>query len=125
MCRVRCFGYPTNLDANEGGLRAREVVDILCEEVDPGTLWDEWGVISELVVRHYYNILVLFELRFFQPFTNDFPRADIHILIAPDILHQIIKGTFKDHLVTWVEQYLELQHGKTRAKEILDDIDRR
>ncbi|KAG0700978.1 hypothetical protein DFH29DRAFT_1069909, partial [Suillus ampliporus] len=58
------------------------------------------------------------------PFTNDFPRADISELLSPDLLHQIIKGTFKDHLVTWVERYLLQEHGKTR-KEILDDIDRR
>jgi hypothetical protein len=62
---------------------------------------------------------------FSKPFTNDFPRADIHELISPDILHQLIKGTFKDHLVTWVEEYLVITHGKKRAKEILDDIDRR
>jgi len=60
-----------------------------------------------------------------QPFTNSFPRADIHELLSPDILHQLIKGTFKDHLVTWVGQYLIAEHGKTRAKEILDDIDQR
>ncbi len=60
-----------------------------------------------------------------KPFTNDFPRADIHELIAPDLLHQLIKGTFKDHLVTWVEEYLVLTHGKTKAKRILDDIDHR
>ena len=59
------------------------------------------------------------------PFTNDFPRADIYELIAPDLLHQIIKGTFKDHLVEWVEKYLRHVHGDARAKEILDDIDRR
>jgi hypothetical protein len=60
-----------------------------------------------------------------QPFTNDFPRADIHELLAPDLLHQIIKGSFKDHLVEWVERYLLQEHGKTRANIILDDIDRR
>jgi Plavaka transposase len=60
-----------------------------------------------------------------QPFTNDFPRADIHELISPDILHQLIKGTFKDHLVTWVEEYLVVTHGKARADEIISDIDRR
>ncbi|KAI0691935.1 hypothetical protein BC835DRAFT_1534514 [Cytidiella melzeri] len=60
-----------------------------------------------------------------KPFTNDFPRADIHELLSPDLLHQIIKGTFKDHLVTWVGQYLELTHGKAQANIIMDDIDRR
>jgi hypothetical protein len=60
-----------------------------------------------------------------QPFTNDFPRADIHELLAPDLLHQVIKGTFKDHLVDWVQTYLNKTHGKSHANEILDDIDRR
>ncbi len=61
---------------------------------------------------------------FSQPFTNYFPRADIHELLSPDLLHQVIKGTFKDHLVTWVEEYLVLTHGQARANEILDDIDK-
>ncbi|KAG0698924.1 hypothetical protein DFH29DRAFT_1016390 [Suillus ampliporus] len=60
-----------------------------------------------------------------KPFTNDFPRADIHKIMAPDILHQVIKGTFKDHLVDWVEKYLVLTHGRTEADCILDDIDHR
>jgi hypothetical protein len=40
-------------------------------------------------------------------------------------LHQVIKGTFKDHLVAWVGEYLENEHGKSRAKKIMADIDRR
>ena len=60
-----------------------------------------------------------------QPFTNDFPRADIHTMLCPDLLHQLIKGTFKDHLVDWVERYLIIAYGKTRAAAYLDDIDRR
>lgn len=60
-----------------------------------------------------------------QPFTDDFPRADILELLSPDLLHQLIKGTFKDHLVTWVGEYLTLTHGEARAKGILDDIDQR
>jgi hypothetical protein len=60
-----------------------------------------------------------------QPFTNDFPRADIHELISPDLLHQVIKGTFKDHLVAWVEEYLVITHGRTAANIILSDIDAR
>jgi len=55
----------------------------------------------------------------------NFPHADIHELIAPDLLHQLIKGTFKDHLVTWINEYLELEHSKQRASEIIADIDRR
>ena len=60
-----------------------------------------------------------------QPFTNDFERADIHDLLSPDILHQLVKGTFKDHLVSWVEEYLNRKHGKKKAAEIISDIDER
>ncbi|KAF9230594.1 hypothetical protein BU15DRAFT_69064 [Melanogaster broomeanus] len=71
-------------------------------------LWDEWGVIADIIL-----------------FTSNFPHSDIHALLAPDLLHQLIKGTFKDHLVDWVCSYLEETHGFTHAMEIIDDIDRR
>lgn len=61
-----------------------------------------------------------------QPFTEYFPRGNIYDMLSPDILHQVIKGTFKDHLVTWVEDYIYLSSpNKKSAKEIMDDIDRR
>jgi hypothetical protein len=59
-----------------------------------------------------------------QPFTVAFPDANIHELIAPDVLHQVIKGIFKDHLVDWTIAYIE-QHYQANAKVILADIDRR
>ena len=60
-----------------------------------------------------------------QPFTEAFPRADIYELLSPDLLHQVIKGTFKDHIVTWVHEYLTLVHGERRANKIIDEIDQR
>ena len=37
----------------------------------------------------------------------------------------MIKGVFKDHLVTWVGDYLELMHGEAGASAIMADIDHR
>lgn len=54
-----------------------------------------------------------------------FPRVDIHELLTSDLLHQVIKGVFKDHLITWVEDYLKILHGPSKAESILDEIDRR
>lgn len=52
-----------------------------------------------------------------------FPRVDIYEMIMPDLLHQVIKGAFKDHIVMWVKQWLIQAHGKAQANRILEDID--
>ena len=61
-----------------------------------------------------------------QPFTSYFPRADIYELLTPDLLHQLIKGTFKDHLVEWVMEYIRLTaETDEEATRIIEEIDRR
>ncbi|KAG1850415.1 hypothetical protein F4604DRAFT_1883666 [Suillus subluteus] len=70
---ARCLGPHTNLD-EPASERCHEHTEALVEEATLGDLWDEYGIVGDLV-----------------PFTNDFPRADIHELIAPDLLHQLIK----------------------------------
>ncbi|KAI0044051.1 hypothetical protein FA95DRAFT_1583919 [Auriscalpium vulgare] len=100
----KCLGHPDDLD-NMGSLRFREQTEHLKATYDAETLWDVFGVASGVT-----------------PFTHRFPRADIHELLTPDLLHQVIKRTFKDHLVTWVQEYVEQNNGR-KAKQIMDDID--
>ncbi|KIM37067.1 hypothetical protein M413DRAFT_423911 [Hebeloma cylindrosporum] len=106
----KCEASPDDLDGNfeETRRRRHERTDFIIKCFDPGTVWDKYGIRSDIV-----------------PFTHGFPRADIHVLLSPDLLHQLIKGTFKDHLVTWVNEYLHVKYGESRALEIIHDIDRR
>ncbi|KAJ6522564.1 hypothetical protein B0H19DRAFT_1215129 [Mycena capillaripes] len=102
---ARCTASREDLDG-PSGRRTQQHTEILFDVLNHGTMWDQYGVIPD-------------------PFTWDFPRADIYELLSPDLLHQVIKGTFKDHLVAWVGEYLEAEHGKSQAKNIMADIDRR
>ncbi|KAI0000684.1 hypothetical protein BJV74DRAFT_876933 [Russula compacta] len=87
--RSGCDTHPDNLDAPGAQRQMHETTDFLISAWDPGILWTNFGVCTDIV-----------------PFTHGFPCADIHELLTPNLLHQVIKGTFKDHLVMWVNEYL-------------------
>ncbi|KAJ3793943.1 hypothetical protein GGU11DRAFT_847438 [Lentinula aff. detonsa] len=105
----RCNALFSDLDGT-ADRQTRELDKILREEYggEGRTLWDNFGVDEHIT-----------------PFTEHFPRADIHEMLLFDLLHQIIKGCFKDMLIDWTWEYLLLEHGDKRANEIYDDIDHR
>ncbi|KAF9053428.1 hypothetical protein BJ165DRAFT_1571490 [Panaeolus papilionaceus] len=103
----KCDAPLDSLDKKNAHKRSHEHTDFIIQAFDPGTAWTEHGICSDVV-----------------PFTHSFPYANIHTTLTPDLLHQIIKGTFKDHLVEWVNQYLHIVHGESRALAIIADIDR-
>ncbi|KZT22793.1 hypothetical protein NEOLEDRAFT_1070935, partial [Neolentinus lepideus HHB14362 ss-1] len=103
----KCTGKSVDLDGG-GTQHTCEHTEQLIKLLDLGTLWTEYGVVGDVV-----------------PFTNDFPRADIHELLSPDLLHQLIKGVFKDHLVEWIVTYLISKNGKAHGEAVLTEIDDR
>ncbi|KAI0311875.1 hypothetical protein OF83DRAFT_1177162 [Amylostereum chailletii] len=103
----KCDATPDDLDGAADS-RTRDITDFLATEYGIEDLRLNWGIDGHTV-----------------PFTNDFSRADIHTLLSPDLLHQLIKGCFKDHLVDWVGKYLVEVHGKQLGELYLDDIDHR
>ncbi|KAJ7048804.1 hypothetical protein C8F01DRAFT_1266590 [Mycena amicta] len=102
-----CLSPPDDLDCKSPP-RTCEHRESLLEVFMLKQAWDDYSVVGDIT-----------------PFTSDLPRADIHKLIAVDLLHQIIKGAFKDHIVDWVEAYIKEIHEPAEADRILADIDRR
>ncbi|KAH7918101.1 hypothetical protein BV22DRAFT_1108449 [Leucogyrophana mollusca] len=92
----KCDARPENLDVEGALRRSPQKTSFLKRSFNTSTLWDDFGVRADIL-----------------PFTHQFPRADIHELLSPDLLHQVIKGTFKDHIVSWVNEYLYVVHGET------------
>ncbi|KAN0103962.1 hypothetical protein V8E52_011458 [Russula decolorans] len=105
---LKCLTPKDNLDRPDQSYRCREHTNVLIESWSTLKLWDEYGVVDNV-----------------KSFTTHFPRADIYEMITPDLLHQVIKGAFKDHIVTWVQQWLIQAHGDAWAKKIIEDIDYR
>ncbi|KAI0685977.1 hypothetical protein C8T65DRAFT_517206, partial [Cerioporus squamosus] len=104
----KCFALPDRV-FGIGDTRSRDATAAVRDTYSIEEQWDAFGINPDV-----------------KPFTEYFPRADIHQLLSPDLLHQVIKGVFKDHLVTWVIDYIKATADSEReANRIIDDIDRR
>ncbi|TFL04889.1 hypothetical protein BDV98DRAFT_580880 [Pterulicium gracile] len=96
----KCFNHLNNLND--------PMINELLDNKDPCVLCFSHGIVVDVV-----------------PFTHSFPFTNIHELITPDILYQLIKGAFKNHFVNWIFLYLKHYHGEAMANQIMDDINLR
>nr|VWO99818.1 Beta-lactamase (EC [Ganoderma boninense] len=78
--------------------RVSSILDHVARGDETPSEFEEWG------------------LKPIEPFWRDLPHCDIFRSLTPDIFHQLHKGLFKDHLVSWVTK--AVPNGK-------DEIDRR
>ncbi|KAH6893862.1 hypothetical protein BKA70DRAFT_1376094 [Coprinopsis sp. MPI-PUGE-AT-0042] len=81
----KCTALSSDLDGRALPHENRHVDHLEDSDFSYEEIWSSYGYDTSVV-----------------PFTRDFPRADIYEMLSSDLLHQVIKGTFKDHLVTWI-----------------------
>ncbi|ESK82484.1 hypothetical protein Moror_8528 [Moniliophthora roreri MCA 2997] len=106
----KCMVHPDFLDDSNAHLWTGEWTDAMIDAYVPNLLWNAYGIVADVV-----------------PFTAFFACADIHKCLTPDLLHQVIKGAFKDHVVDWINSFIYTMHGQDEkaAKRVIDDIDHR
>lgn len=92
ICKVAPTSRGDNLNANTAKRDVMETITILSQYHSP----DEF--VSSSVKPAFENL----GLRaIYPPFWSTLPHCDIFGAITPDLLHQLHKGVFKDHLVKW------------------------
>jgi hypothetical protein len=54
MCLYRCTAPAKDLDSGQHGRRSQAHAELLVEEFELGMLWDEYGLVGDIVVSYLF-----------------------------------------------------------------------